>query len=93
MMLPVRMQGASSLLDVIQPTFDDELARACISASLMKGLLECFLLVWGQASMMNGNVQRDVGARMWTQTREGVGQGHFLTGAVMENVVIALEVQ
>ena len=43
--------------------------------------------------MMNGNVQWDVRARMWTEVREGIRQGHFLTGVVMDDVVIALEVQ
>ena len=43
--------------------------------------------------MMNGNVQWDVGARTWTEVREGIRKDHFLTGAVTENVVITLEVQ
>ena len=67
--------------------------RACISASLTKVLVKCFLLVWGQVSMMNGNVQWDVRARTWTEVRKSVRQGHFLTRAVTENVVRALEVQ
>ena len=52
-----------------------------------------FLLVWGQVSMMNGNFQWNVRARMWTEVREGVRQGHFLTRVVTDDVVIALEVQ
>ena len=42
--------------------------------------------------MMNGNFQWDVGARVWTEVREGIRHDHFLTGVVMENV-IALEAQ
>ena len=37
-----------------------------------EGLLKCFLLLWGQVSMMNGNVQWDVRARMWTGSERGV---------------------
>ena len=46
-----------------------------------------------QVSMMNGNVQWDVRARTWTEVRDGVRQGSFLTGVVMDDVVIALEAQ
>ena len=30
---------------------------------------------------------------MWTELRECVGQGHFLSGAVTDGVIVALEVQ
>ena len=40
--------------------------------------------------MMNGNVQWDVRARVWTEVKEGIRQSHFLTG---DDVVIALEAQ
>ena len=92
-MLPVWMQGARNLLDVIWLTSDDDVDESVHLRITHKGLLECFLLVWGQASMMNGNVQRDVKARKWTEAREGIRQDHFLTRVVMENVVIALETQ
>ena len=39
------------------------------------------------------NVQWDVRARTWTEAREGVRQGHFLTRMVTDDVVIALETQ
>ena len=42
---------------------------------------------------MNGNVQWDAGARMWTEVREGVRQGHLLARAVTNDVVVALEAQ
>ena len=43
--------------------------------------------------MVNGNVKWDVRARTWTEMRECVRQGHFLTGAVTDDVIIALEAQ
>ena len=41
--------------------------------------------------MVNGNVQWNVGAGMWIEVRKGVRQGHFLTRAVKDDVIIALE--
>ena len=58
-----------------------------------KGLLECFLPLWGQVSMVDGNVQQNVRYRMWAELREHVGQGHLLTRVVMDGVIIALEAQ
>ena len=43
--------------------------------------------------MVDGNVQWDVRSRTWTEPRECVRQGHFLTGAVTDGVIIALEAQ
>ena len=43
--------------------------------------------------MVDSNVQRDVRSRMGTESRECVGQGHLLTRAVMDGVIIVLEVQ
>ena len=75
-----------NLLDVIWPTSNDDVSKGMHLCITHEGLLKYFLPVWGQVSMMNGNIQLDVGARMWTEVREGIR-------AVMENVVIALEVQ
>ena len=43
--------------------------------------------------MVDGSVQWDVRARMWTEMKECVRQGHFLTGVVMDDIIIALEAQ
>ena len=43
--------------------------------------------------MVDGNVQQDVGSGMWTELKECVRQGHFLIGAVLDGVIIALEAQ
>ena len=43
--------------------------------------------------MVNGNVQWDIRTRTWTETRKGVRQSHFLSGAVKVDVIIALEAQ
>ena len=43
--------------------------------------------------MMNGNVQWNVRTRTWTEGKRGHGQDYFPTRVVMDDVVIALEVQ
>ena len=82
-----------NLLDVIRPPSDDDVSKGMYHCITHEGLLRCFLQVWEQVRMMNGNIQWDVRARTWTEAREGIGQDHFPTGAVMDNVVIALEAQ
>ena len=80
-------------LDVVGPTSDDHGGESVHLRVALKGLLECFLPLWGQASMVDGNVQQDVRSRTWAEPKECVRQGHFLTGVVADGVIIALEVQ
>ena len=84
---------ARNCLDVIWPTSDDDVSKGAHLRITHEGLLECFLLLWGQVSMVDGNVQWDVRSRTWTELRECVRQGHFLTGAVTDGVIVAMEVQ
>ena len=92
-MLPVWASWARDHLDAIGPTSDDHVGKSIHLGVTHKGLLECFLPFWGQVRMVDGDVQWDVRSRTWTQLREHVRHGHFLTGAVMDSVIIALEVQ
>ena len=93
MMLPVWAQWARDCLDVIGPTSNDHVGKRMHLRVAHKGLLECLLPLWGQVSMVDGNVQQDVRSRMWTELRECVRQSHFLTRAVTDGVIIALEAQ
>ena len=43
--------------------------------------------------MVDGDVQWYVGSRIGAELRECVRQGHFLTRAAKDGVIIALEVQ
>ena len=82
-----------NLLDVIMPPSEDDIGEGTHLCITHESLLKCFLLVCRQVGVMKGNVKWDVGARTWTEVREGIRQDHFLTGAVMDDVVISLEAQ
>ena len=80
-------------LDVIWPTSDDHVSEGAHLGVAYKGFLECFLPLWGQVSIVYGNVQQDVRSRTWAEPGECVRQGRFLTGVVMDGVILALEAQ
>ena len=60
-------------LDVVRPTSDDHVGECAHFRVAHKGLLECFLPLWGQVSMVDGNVEWDVRSSTWTGPRECVG--------------------
>ena len=89
-MLLVWVEGTRDFLDVLRPASNDEVSKSLHFWIIDEGLLESFFAVWHYVGMMDGNIQWQVRAWQWTESRKHVWYDHFLTGSVTDFEVVSL---